>query len=165
MAVERLLIVVVIGFCSLLLTGCSSETEPGTVSADESIFEVALKGEAFRLELALDEASTTQGLSDREEIAADGGMIFVFPEEKMRSFWMLRCLVPIDIAFLNARGEVVWMHAMQVEPDPENPRKRYDSHYPAQFAVELRAGTIRRLGLAQGDQVDLPLEDLKTRVR
>jgi uncharacterized protein len=164
-AASRLLIVVVIGFCALLMSGCSSEAEPDPVSADESVLDVTLKGEVFRLELALDDDSRTQGLSDREEIAADGGMLFVFPEEKQRSFWMLRCPVPIDIAFLDARGEVVWMHAMQVEPDPNKPVKQYNSHYPAQFAVELREGTIRRLGLAQEDRIDLPIEALKDRVR
>ena len=165
MAAARLLIIVVIGFWAVLLVGCSSEAEPGPVPADDSVIEVTLKGELFRLELALDDDSRTQGLSDREEIAADGGMLFVFPEEDRRNFWMFRCLVPIDIAYLDAEGEVVWMHAMQVEPDPKNPLKRYDSHYPAQFAVELREGTIRRLGLGQGDRIDLPLEDLKARVR
>jgi uncharacterized membrane protein (UPF0127 family) len=60
------------------------------------------------------------------------------------------------------------MHAMQVESEPNTPEyrlKRYSSHYPAQFAIELKEGTIRRLGLAQGDRIDLPLEVLKGRVR
>lgn len=168
MAAARLLIVVVIGFWAVLLIGCSSETEPGEVSVDDSVIEVMVKGEVFRLELALDNEARVQGLSDREEIVADGGMLFVFSDAQPRQFVMRRCLVPIDIAFLDAEGEVVWMHAMQVEsgPDiPENLLKRYDSHYPAQFAIELREGSIRRLGLGQGDRIDLPLEDLKARVR
>jgi uncharacterized membrane protein (UPF0127 family) len=129
---------------------------------------VTIKSETFTLELALDDASRLQGLSDRAEIADDGGMLFVFPKEAVREFVMRRCLVPIDIAFLNAQGEVVWMHAMQVESEPNTPEyrlKRYSSHYPAQFAIELKEGTIRRLGLAQGDRIDLPLEVLKGRVR
>ena len=56
------------------------------------------------------------------------------------------------------------MYAMQVESDPDAPDYRlkpYSSHYPAQFAIEVRDGTLRRLGLSQGDRIDLPLEDLK----
>lgn len=170
MAAARLLNVLSLWLVVFFVLGCSSETEPSAApaSGDELILPVTILDEVFNLELALDDATRLQGLSDRADIAEDGGMLFVFPEAELRQFVMRRCLVPIDIAFLDVEGGVVWMHAMQVESDPDIPEyqlKRYDSHYPAQFAVELRAGTIRRLGLKQGDRVDLPLEDLKHRVR
>jgi len=143
--------------------------ETGTdVGPSENTLDVTLKDEAFLLELALDEDTRFQGLSDRPEIAPDGGMLFVFPESGRREFVMRRCLVPIDIAFLDDQGKIVWMHAMQVESDPDTPEyrlKRYDSHYPTRFAIELRDGTLRRLGLKQGDAIVLPLEDLKARAR
>ncbi|GAB4107955.1 MAG: hypothetical protein Kow00105_12800 [Phycisphaeraceae bacterium] len=157
----------------LLLIACTEEAAPppslaGTGSKDDSFIEVTIKGRVFNLELALDDATRFQGLSDREQIPEDGGMLFVFPDAQVRQFVMRRCLVPIDIAFLDADGEVVWMHAMQIEPDPEAPDyrlKHYSSHYPAQFAIEFREGTIRRLGLKQGDRIDLPLDSLKKRAQ
>lgn len=183
--------------CSLLVTvGCSSKDEPNAATPSDSsataqndsteksanahasatdtndaaadTLDVTIKGETFHLELALDEASRFQGLSDRPEIPVNGGMLFVFKSAQPREFVMRRCLVPINIAFLDSEGKVVWMHAMQVESDPDTPEyrlKRYDSHYPAQFAIELRDGSLRRLGLQQGDHIELPLEDLKARVR
>lgn len=170
MADGRLLKVAALVIWALLAMGCPSETQPpaGTGQDEASVLDVTIKSETFHLELALDEDTRLQGLSDRAEIAEDGGMLFVFPEAQRRQFVMRRCPVPIDIAFLDAQGEVVWMHAMQVEADPNAPDyrlKRYDSHYPAQFAIELREGTIRRLGLGQGDQIDLPLESLKANAR
>ena len=170
MVARRMFILSVLVVLLPLVSGCS-ESEPQATdpqAADGSHLAVTLKGEMFKLELALDDETRVQGLSDRAEIAADGGMLFVFPDEKHRAFVMRRCLVPIDIAFLDARGEVLWMHAMQVEPDPDAPDNRlkpYISHYPAQFAIEVRDGTLRRLGLRQGDRIDLPVEDLKRRVR
>lgn len=130
--------------------------------------DVTIKGETFHLELALNDDTRIQGLSDRSEIAADGGMLFAFKDAQRREFVMRRCLVPINIVFLDSEGKVVWMHAMQVESDPDMPEyrlKRYDSHYPAQYAIELRDGTLRRLGLHQGDKIDLPLDKLKAQVR
>ncbi|MEZ6191317.1 MAG: DUF192 domain-containing protein [Phycisphaerales bacterium] len=177
MAAGRFLNITGLILCLLLTAGCPDQkpaAEQGTqtvpvAQAEESTTQaVTIKSETFTLELALDDASRLQGLSDRAEIADDGGMLFVFPKEAVREFVMRRCLVPIDIAFLNAHGEVVWMHAMQIESDPNTPEyrlKRYSSHYPAQFAIELKEGTIRRLGLAQGDRIDLPVEALKGRVR
>ncbi len=137
-------------------------------TAGPETLDVTIKGETFHLELALDDDSRFQGLSDRAEIAADGGMLFMFKKAQRRQFVMRRCLVPIDIAFLDSEGKIVWMHAMQVESDPDAPDyrlKRYDSHYPSLFAIELRDGTLRRLGMKQGDQIDLPIEVLKQRVR
>jgi uncharacterized membrane protein (UPF0127 family) len=172
MAAARLLILTALIGAAWLSVGCSSEEPPAAATTpavvDESLLEVTIKGKVFRLELALDEDSRFQGLSDRAEIADDGGMLFVFPDADLRQFVMRRCVIPIDIAFLDADGAVVWMHAMQVEPDPNAPEyrlKRYDSHYPSQLAIELQGGTLRRLGLSQGDRIDLPLVDLKGRAR
>ncbi len=170
MVARRMFILIVLIAWFPLALGCSkSEPKaPGPQATDDSHLAVTIKGETFNLELALDDPTRIQGLSDRAEIAEDGGMLFVFPDAKRRAFVMRRCLVPIDIAFLNTEGEVIWMHAMQIEPDPNAPDNRlkpYDSHYPTQFAIEFRDGTIRRLGLRQGDRIDLPLEDLKRRAR
>jgi uncharacterized protein len=164
-ATRRALIISALALLIPWAGGCSDGEPQAT---DDTHQAVTIKGETFNLELALDEDTRIQGLSDRAEIAPDGGMLFVFPDEQRRAFVMRRCLVPIDIAFLDAQGEVLWMHAMQVEPDPNAPDNRlkpYDSHHPAQFAIELRDGTLRRLGLRQGDRIDLPLDDLKRRAR
>ena len=124
-------------------------------------------GETFNVELALDDASRFQGLSDRAEIAADGGMLFVFDDVRPRRLVMRRCLVPIDIAYLDPMGRVVQTHAMQTEPmgTPESQLVQYPSRYPAQFALELAGGTIERIGLGAGDTVQMPLEALKRAAR
>ncbi len=183
MAAGRLFITGVLVTWLALISGCSDDkpsipvsdtatevatNDPDNTSPDSEFLDVTINNESFTLELALDEDTRFQGLSDRPEIPDHGGMLFVFPDEARREFVMRRCLVPIDIAFLSANGEIVWMHAMQVESDPDTPEyrlKRYDSHYPARFAIELHDGTLRRLGLKQGDRVVLPLEDLKQRAR
>lgn len=172
MAAGRLLHIAGLIVCLLLTAGCPAGDKPSATGTqpqnDESVLQVTIKDETFTLELALDDASRLQGLSDRPQIAEYGGMLFVFPEEEVRQFVMRRCLVPIDIAFLDTQGGVVWMHAMRVERDPDTPEyllKRYSSHYPARFAIELKEGTIRRLGLGQGDRIELPLDKLKGRAR
>ncbi len=169
MAARRTLNLIYVVLLLLGLSACSEResSSPASQTANDTHLSVKIKGETFNLELALNDETRLQGLSDRPEIAADGGMLFAFPEEDIRAFVMRRCLVPIDIAYLNAQGEVVYMYAMQVESDPDTPEyrlKQYNSNYPAQFAIEVRDGTLRRLGLRQGDRIDLPLEELKGRV-
>ncbi len=165
MVTRRTYILSVLALLVSLASGCEKSD---IQASDDTHLAVTIKGETFNLELALDDDTRVQGLSDRAEIAADGGMLFVFSKEERRQFVMRRCLVPIDIAYLDAQGEVVWMHAMQVETNPdirESQLKRYDSHHPVQFAIEVRDGSLRRLGLRQGDRIDLPLEDLKGRAQ
>lgn len=148
----------------LLAIGCSPKA--GTAPQSKTL-GVTLGGRQFQLELALDNASRYQGLSDRPAIAPDGGMLFVFPEARELQFVMRRCLAPIDIIFIGAGGRIVAMTSMAVEPPttPEADLKRYHSGWPAQFAIELAGGTLDRLQLEPGQSVDLPLDDLKRRVR
>jgi len=143
---------------ALLIAGC--EQQP--VSAPETL-EVTIADRTFDLELALTSDQRYQGLSDRESIPEDGGMLFAFPKQRRLSFVMRKCLVPIDIIFLDGTGRVVATHAMKVEPydTPDHALKRYSSGYPAQFAIELRGGTLSQMALSRGDPIDLPLQRLK----
>lgn len=133
---------------------------------------VFLSGTAYELELASDPASRERGLMGRTEIPARGGMLFAFPDDAPRAFWMKDCLIDIDIAFLDARGVVVATHRMRAEP----PRRldeseaayaarlrHYASGVPARFAVELRAGSLAQLGLDPGDPVDVSAVPLPRR--
>lgn len=143
-----------------VIMGCASETVGG-------IQRIEIKGEVFKLELALDSPTRIQGLSDRESIASDGGMLFVFPYEAERQFVMRRCLVPIDILFLDPKGTVLNTHAMRVENagTPEEDLTRYESRGKSSLVIELAGGTVERLGVAAGDRVELPFLELKRRAR
>lgn len=133
----------------------------------DEILRVSIGGRSFDLELAMSDATRVKGLSDRESIPTDGGMLFVFPQARPLSFVMRRCLVPIDIIYLDPAGRIVRTYAMQVEPydTPESRLRRYDSGNTAQFAIELAGGTLDSLNLSLGQKIDLPVESLKQRAR
>lgn len=142
--------------------------------AAANVEPVKIKGEWFHLELATDNASRTKGLANREYIAPDGGMLFVFPRPQPLSFVMRDCLVPIDLAFLSGSGRVLAVHHMEVEP-PQKPDesdaeyearlKRYPSPYPARFAIEVAGGRLKELGLEVGDQIKMETRRLKRLAR
>ena len=148
--------------CLLLLLGAAGCQ--GSATSTQTM-RVEIAGEVFELELALTPAAQYQGLSDREFIAEDGGMLFVFPYEKERTFVMRDCLVPIDILFLGGRGQVLSAYAMQVEPPGRNDLqlKPYRSEGKSAVVIELKGGTLERLGVGAGDHVDLPIQELKRR--
>lgn len=146
---------------------------PGCGCANGPTETVTIGGTPFVLEVVSTQAAIAKGLGGRTSIPEDGGMLFVFPEAAPRRFWMVDCLVDIDIMYLDALGRITAIHTMKAEPPQgdNEPRtqyeqrlKRYPSGLGAQFAIELRAGRIGELGLRQGDKVDIPLDCLKARL-
>ena len=151
---------------TLSLAGCDETTEGDGA-------QVVIDGRTFYLELALDEPSRVQGLSDRDFIAPDGGMLFVFTNSAVRQFVMRDCLVDIDIIYLDAAGRVVESHQMVVQPRNEGESdfayeqrlQRYSSRFPSQFVIELAGGTLDEIEVKAGDKPECDLEGLKRRAR
>ena len=160
-----------------VLAACGDRTanrkteDAGTVAATIAALRrmpITIAGRPFSLELALDDASRHRGLSDRQEISADGGMLFAFPWPQRLTFVMRRCNVPIDLIFLDPNGYVIRMHRMTVEANPAAPDHRlrsYRSFDPALFAIELRGGTLDQLNLELADRIDLPIDCFRRLVR
>src|SRR5262245_5295354 len=114
---------------TLLLAACSAEAPPQN---PPQRLPVTIAGRTFQLELALTEAAQRTGLSHRDHLDSDGGMLFVFRHARMREFWMKDCLIPIDAIFLDPGGRVLAMHAMTPEPGvSDGDLKRYTSKWPA----------------------------------
>lgn len=148
------------------LAGCEGDSTP----VEGGIERVTLGGRTFDLVISMTPESRTRGLGGVAEVPADGGMLFVFPDARPRSFWMYDCLTAIDIAFVDPIGYVTAVHTMPAEPprgDTESEfayRDRlsgYSSRYPAQFAIELAPGMFESLGIAEGDRLPIPPERLK----
>lgn len=124
-----------------------------------AVEKLTIANEQFSLEIAADDASREKGLMGRDVIAEHGGMLFIFPQPDRQYFWMKDCPIDIDILFVDAKGMIAATHAMKAEAAKredesedsyENRLARYDSRVPVQFAIELKAGTIKRLHLRPG---------------
>ena len=92
-----------------------------------------------------------------EEIADDQGMLFVFSDERLRGFWMLNTITPLDIAFARWDGTVVKTWQM-----PPRTLQTFSSIEPAMFALEMKQGAFARLGLQEGDRLTIPDAVFKT---
>ena len=113
--------------------------------------EIATPNEthSFVVELALDSARQAQGMMFREELSDDHGMLFMFPNEQMRSFWMRNTLIPLDIIFINASGVIVHIHPNAIPLD----ETAVPSLTPAKAVLELRGGLAEELAINVGDKV------------
>ncbi len=116
---------------------------------------VRIHGQQVRVWLARTPEQQQEGLMHvpPEEIADDQGMLFVFPLEDLRFFWMKNTITPLDIAYARADGLVVSTWTM-----PPLTLQSFPSIEPAMFALEMRAGAFTRLGLRPGDTIAIPPE-------
>lgn len=169
MAQRTTLTILALLAATLTLLTTSACSAPAATEAPQTV-QIKLKGKTFTLETALDVPTRTLGLGNRESIPENGGMIFVFPYPKVQSFWMAKCLVDIDIAYVDDNGSVLTTYTMLKEPpkaenetqyDYESRLKGYSSRFPCRIVLEFKAGTLDALGVQPGDQVTLDLESLK----
>lgn len=151
----------------------SMGTGAGSRAAETEYLALQLGGVMLnRLELALTPPARTRGLMQREHLAADAGMVFVFPQEEILSFWMKHTRVALDLIYVNNQAEIVSIHTMAVEPAQreneslaayEQRLRNYSSGKPASVAIELKAGLAEILQLRPGDRLLLDVEALKAR--
>lgn len=105
----------------------------------------------YTVEVAGEDASRQKGLMERDFMPADYGMLFVFPDEQPRSFYMKNTHIPLDIVFLDHTGHVVSVKTMRPLDLQITP-----SDGAAMFAIELNAGQAAACGIRAGDVVQIP---------
>lgn len=97
------------------------------------------------------------GLSYRERLKSDAGMLFVFDRPHIREFWMKDMRFPIDIIWI--RDDVI----VGIEHDVPAPKAetdygdlpRYYSSVPVDEVLEINAGLAKSLDVRTGDRVKL----------
>lgn len=71
------------------------------------------------------------------------GMLFVYPEEEILTFWMKNVEVPLDILFFDSEMKLV-SHQTMFPYNDDNEEIYYESEYPSKFALELPEGWIEK---------------------
>lgn len=86
-----------------------------------------------------------RGLMFRNELGEKEGMLFIFEDEAVRSFWMRNTFIPLDIAFIDRTLRI--LDIQQMEPESE---ELHTSSGPAMYALEVPQGTLAARGIAVG---------------
>jgi len=129
-------------------TPSPTPTGPTVTAIDANGTELA----TVRVAIANDSSERYTGLSDTESLAADEGMLFVFPNAGEYNFVMRRMDFPLDIVFVAENGTVTRIHHAPV-PDGE-----YEREYPGEgkYVLEVNRGWTNETGLDVGDRLILP---------
>jgi uncharacterized membrane protein (UPF0127 family) len=96
--------------------------------------------------VALNSATQEQGISSRTQPLGEGeAMLFINMKPKVVTFWMLKTIVPLDIAHYDSTGWLREVYHMPVEQDPVHPQVKYRSKIPIQVSIEMKPGIHDKL--------------------
>lgn len=138
----------------LLATDAVSEEIQNTERSELAQLVFDRLRHAIRVEIADTAEERARGLMYRKDLAADSGMLFVFPEEKIHGVWMKNTLIPLDILFMSAEGRVV-SSLKNVLPCKVDACDIYRSEGPSRYMLEVNAGFIDHWAIQQGDKISV----------
>ncbi len=135
-------LLIIIGIISLLLK--KQNTFPKSLG-------VVIKNNGYYLEVAQSNQETKKGLSNRDQLCPNCGMLFVFNKEDQHDFWMKDTHIPLDIIWINSKKEIVKI-IVSAKTDSET---IYSNKAPAQYVIELPANESLKLNLQVGDTIPI----------
>ena len=101
-----------------------------------------------RAEVANTNESRTQGLMFRKSLGPNEGMLFVFQQDDAYCMWMKNTLIPLSVAFIDAKGQIVSIHEMLPQTD-----NSHCADSAARYALEINAGWYRAKGIQRGMRI------------
>ena len=114
---------------------------------------VIINNKLIKTELATTFSQQYLGLSNRQTLCADCGMLFVFSDFDEREFVMRDMNFPLDIIFIS-RGKIINI-SENLKPEGSNPTYIYKSIAPADMVLEVPGGYAKKQGIKVGDLVSV----------
>lgn len=142
----------VLSCVAVLSLAWSACAQPSSVSEVRGSFVAQSSGQAgesFTFEVCSNDKERARGLMFRKELAANRGMVFVFPDEREHIFWMKNTYIPLDMLFVAKDLTVVGI----LENVPPLTETRRSVGKPSTYVVELAGGVAQRAGIKVGDRI------------
>ncbi len=127
-------------------------------SLKNSSTTVKINNHTFKVELAQTPKEQQAGLSGREKLAEDEGMLFIFDKPDYYNFWMKNMKFPIDIIFLKDDKVIsVGENAKPPATGDTNPPIIKPAG-PVNKVLEINSGLSKKYDIKKGDSVEIKLK-------
>ena len=104
-----------------------------------------------------DEDERMRGLSGRESLPPDSGMLFIFPESDRYGFWMKDTKFPIDIIWINDAWLVV---DVTKNATPASFPTIFKPTTPVRYVLEMPAGFSEGNDITVGSFIKYPVQTI-----
>jgi len=138
----------------ILLTTCNNSE----IEQNDDTINLEVGDKLINVEISDSPQEWQLGLSYRDTLQENHGMLFVFPEEKRRNFWMRGCHFDIDLAYIESDGTISEIIKMKKEPldTPLDSLTEYPSQSTTiKFVLEMIGGWFEENNVSVGTKIDL----------
>src|SRR3989344_7888462 len=150
-----LIVIIFVATMSFLLVWENTDIKINTENQEikiNNIQYVTLASVKIRVELALTPAEQAQGLSGRQSLNENEGMLFVFDQPGKYYFWMQDMNFPIDIIWIaeedSGDRKIVYI---KKDAQPDLYLETYGSEKDAKYVLEVVSGFSEKNNLQVGD--------------
>ena len=110
---------------------------------------IGFGGVILTVELAKTATDQERGLSYRDSMPLDHGMLFVFDSEATVGFWMHEMRFPLDIIWFNSGRQVVYIE-QNLEPCTPQNCPVFSPSTGAMYVLEVNAGFVKSHNVTLG---------------
>jgi uncharacterized membrane protein (UPF0127 family) len=104
----------------------------------------------FEIEIADNDYEVQTGLMHRKSMENERARLFIFPDNRMLSFYMKNTYISLDIIYIDNNKHIV---SIQENSNPMDETPLH-SQFPAQYVLEINAGLSKELNLKVGDSIE-----------
>lgn len=144
---------IILGGCSLLPNLYNENKNISLPVNTVNLAEVSIADVKLQVEVARTAKERAQGLSNRNFLPANQGMIFIFDRAGEYTFWMKGMRFPLDFMWI-ANGKVVEVTTNVEAPTAENSVPiTVKPKVPVTSVIEVNAGWVAESGVEVGQEV------------
>jgi len=135
-----------------------SKPDLNSSQAPHSQKTVEVSGNTINIEVANTEALREKGLSERDSLNENSGMLFVFPQKGIApSFWMKGMKFNIDIIWIggNKVVDITKDATIPKEGAPDSSLSLYKPNSPIDYVLEVNANYSSSHNIKIGDEVKI----------
>ncbi|MDO8429776.1 MAG: DUF192 domain-containing protein [bacterium] len=147
----RRILLSIVAFIFLIILGLVSGFLLQDKKKNFSILEIG--SQSFEVEIADNVLNQARGLSGRDSLPENQGMLFIFPDLGQRSFWMAGMKFPLDIIWI--RDNKVIGFSENLPPASSVNVQLYNPSEAVDKVLEINAGLVKKLGIREGDKIVL----------
>jgi uncharacterized membrane protein (UPF0127 family) len=122
---------------------------PGEGSARSCFIDI--RGHHLKVEVADTTEKMILGLSHREKLRDNEGMLFVYHDWDRRTFWMKDMKFDLDILWID--GDKIVRISRNARAENSHPLRIYDSNVPVNMVLEINAGLTDLWGIKEGQLI------------
>ncbi|MDH5717428.1 MAG: DUF192 domain-containing protein [Spirochaetia bacterium] len=105
---------------------------------------------SLNCDMAVSDTEKNRGLMFRKKLEKNDGMIFIYNEPEILTFWMKNTQIPLSIAFVNKDNRITEIYDMK-----PNDERIISSTTKAKYAIEANKGWFHKNYITTGAKISI----------